>query len=220
MNSNRHDHPAIQPDAVDTEVASRPAQVSALSSAEALEVLRDTGVLKEGHFILTSGLHSDKFLLCAQALQYPQHAEALCRAMAEPFQAARVETVIGPALGGIILSYEVARALGARSIFAEKKPGGGMELKRGFTLRPGERVLAVEDALTTGGSIGQVIELAEEVGAKVIGAAVLVDRSGGKVNLGNPGVPLKALVTLNVDTYPADNCPLCRDGILLERPKG
>jgi orotate phosphoribosyltransferase len=187
------------------------------SSAEALEVLRDTGVLKDGHFILTSGLHSDKFLLCAQALQYPRHAEALCRAMAEPFREAGVETVMGPALGGIILSYEVARTLGARSIFTEKKPGGGMELKRGFMLRPGERVLAVEDALTTGGSIGQVIELAEEAGAKVIGAAVLVDRSGGTVSL---GVPFKALVTLNVDTYPPENCPLCRDGVLLERPKG
>lgn len=188
-----------------------------LSSDEVLKILRETGVVREGHFILTSGLHSDKFLLCAQVLQYPKHAEALCQTMAEPFRDAGVETVIGPALGGIILSHEVARALGARSIFAEKKPGGGMELKRGFALKPGELVLVVEDALTTGGSVSQVIELAEEVGAKVVGVAVLVDRSGGKVKL---GVPFKALVTLDVDTYQPDNCPLCRDGVLLERPKG
>lgn len=181
-----------------------------------LEVFRRTGVLREGHFLLTSGRHSPIFLLCAQALQYPAEAERLCRAMAEPYRDAGVDVVIGPAMGGVILAYETARALGARALFAEKAEGGRMEFRRGFVVRPGERVLSVEDAVTTGGSLRGAVAAARAAGGDVVGAACLVDRSAGRAGV---GAPLTSLVRLDIPSWDPDACPLCRDGTPLELPK-
>ncbi len=180
-----------------------------------LEQLKVWGVLREGHFLLTSGRHSNRFLLFAPAFSQPSAAEELGRAIAEQFEGQEIETVVGPAMGGVILAHEVARALGVRSIYAEKA-GEGMALKRGFALRPGERVLVVEDAVSTGGSVQKVLDICEQARAAVQGVGIIADRTGGQVDL---GVPLKALLTLEVPSYPADACPLCREGRPLERPK-
>lgn len=184
---------------------------------EVLAILRETGVLREGHFLLTSGLHSDRFLLLAQVLQYPEHTERLCREMAAPFQGEGVEVVVGPAVGGVLLAYEVARALGARAIFAEKAEGGGMALRRGFQLRPGERVLVVEDAISTGGSVRKVLDAIAPYQPKVVGVSALVDRSGGAVDF---GVPTRAVLTMTFPAWQPEECPLCRAGVELIRPKG
>lgn len=193
---------------------------------EVMDILEASGAVRRGHFRLTSGLHSDLFLLCAQVMQYPSHTARLAEAMARPFSDQRVEVVVGPAVGGIILAYEVARVLGARAMFAEKTGAkklppentgsSAMALRRGFSLRPGERALVVEDALTTGGSIGNVIEVVRAQGGHVIGAAVLVDRSGGKTDL---GVPLHALLRLEVRAWEPSQCPLCREHVPLLEPK-
>ena len=183
---------------------------------EAVSAILDrTGAVRRGHFLLTSGLHTDLFLLCAQVMQYPEVLAPLAAAMAAPFQEERVEVVAGPAVGGIILAYEVARQLRARSIFAERR-GEGMVLRRGFAVRPAERALVVEDALTTGGSTRQVIEAIRTAGADVVGVAALVDRSGGAIDL---GVPLHALLVMRVEAWPPEACPLCRAGVPLVTPK-
>jgi orotate phosphoribosyltransferase len=184
---------------------------------EVIAIFKQTGVLMEGHFLLTSGKHSPQFLQCSQALQFPEVGGQLGRGVADLFAGDQVETVIGPAMGGVILAYEIARALGARAIYAEKAEGGGFTLRRGFTLRPGERVLAVEDALTTGGSVRQVLELVGRLGATPVGVGALIDRSGGQVDL---GVPLRALVNLKIEAYDPGDCPLCRAGLAITRPKG
>lgn len=183
---------------------------------EVRAILEAAGAVRAGHFRLTSGLHSDFFLLCALVMQHPERAAALAAAMAGPYRGERVDAVIGPAVGGIILSYELARHLGARAIFAEKSAGGAMVLRRGFTLVPGERVLVIEDALTTGGSIRKVIDVVRAARAEVVGAAVLVDRSGGRVDL---GVPVRSLLTLEVNAWEPGQCPLCRAGVPLVEPK-
>lgn len=183
---------------------------------EVLAILESTGAVRRGHFRLTSGLHTDLFLLCAQVMQDPDLTAALAAAVAEPFQDQHVEVVIGAAVGGIILSYEVARQLGARAIFAEKSGPGAMALRRGFTLRPGERALVVEDALTTGGSVRNVIDAARAGGAQVLAVGALVDRSGGAIDL---GVPLRALLTMKVNVWDPGQCPLCRQGLPLVEPK-
>ncbi|MCQ2559280.1 MAG: orotate phosphoribosyltransferase, partial [Clostridia bacterium] len=135
-----------------------------------------------GHVKLTSGRHSDQYFQCALVLQHPQYCQKLCQTLAEKFAGAMVDTVIGPAMGGIIVAYEVARSLGVRSIFAERE-NGNMTLRRGFALQPGEKVLVVEDVITTGGSVREVIELVKAAGAEVVGAGVLVNRSGGQADL-------------------------------------
>lgn len=183
---------------------------------EVLRILRETGTLMEGHFLLTSGRHSGQFLLFSQALQFPPVAERLCRAMAEPFREAAVETVIGPAMGGVILAYEVARALGVRAMFAEKAGDGSMALRRGFRLRPGERVLVVEDAVTTGGSVEKVLAVVRDAGGVPVGVSVIADRSAGAVDF---GLPMRALVTLDIPSWLPADCPLCRQGLTLVRPK-
>lgn len=183
---------------------------------EVMEILEATGAVRRGHFLLTSGLHSDLFLLCAQVMQYPARTGRLAEAMARRFSDHKVQVVVGPAVGGIILAYEVARVLGARAIFAEKAASGAMALRRGFSLQHGERTLVVEDALTTGGSTRKVIEVVRAHGAHVIGAAVLVDRSGGTIDL---GVPLHALLPLEARAWDPAECPLCREHVPLIEPK-
>jgi len=173
------------------------------------------GVVREGHFLLTSGRHSSRFFLFAPAFSLPPVAEEIGRAIAARFEGQGIETVIGPAMGGIILAHEVARALGVRSVYAEKD-GERMTLKRGFTLRAGEKVLVVEDAISTGGSVDKVLAICREAGTDIAGVGVVVDRSHGAVDV---GVPMQALLTLGVPSWAPDDCPLCREGHLLERPK-
>jgi orotate phosphoribosyltransferase len=181
-----------------------------------IKLLKDTGVILEGHFLLTSGRHSNLFLQCSQLLQYPKETEAICSMMAEPYKRMKIDTVIGPAMGGVILAYESARQLDARAVYAEPS-GDKMILRRGFQIGNGEKVLVVEDAVTTGGSVKKVLTLLESVGARVVGIAVMVDRTAGKLNF---GLPYQALIEMEVESYQPEECPLCQKGILLEEPKG
>ena len=187
----------------------------ALHDEPILEVFRQAGALLEGHFLLSSGLHSPKYLQCALVLEDPARAERLCRQLARAFTDDRIECVIGPALGGILVAYELARALGVRSLFTERQDGK-MTLRRGFAVRPGERVLLAEDVVTTGGSLREVQDLITAAGAKIVAVAALVDRTSGR----DPGlgVPVTALVQVDVPTYAPDDCPLCRQGLPLVKP--
>ncbi|MDR7482185.1 MAG: orotate phosphoribosyltransferase [Armatimonadota bacterium] len=179
-----------------------------------LERLRQRKAVQEGHFLLTSGNHSSVYVQNALILQYPEDAAAIGRALAAQVRHLAPEVVLGPALGAVIVVHEVARALGTRGIFAERVDGR-MRLRRGFALRPGERVLLVEDVITTGGSLAEVADVVREAGGRVVGAAAIVDRSGGTVAL---GVPLAALVTLDLPVFPPDGCPLCAQGLPVEKP--
>jgi len=185
-----------------------------LNSEEVVSIFKKTGAMLSGHFKLTSGRHSDRYFQCAKVLQHPDHTGVLCRELAARFAGEDVSAVIGPATGGIIVSYETARALGVRGIFTERE-NGVMSLRRGFSIEPGERVLVVEDVITTGGSVLEVIDVVRSLGGVVVGAGVLVDRSGGKVDL---GVRKEALLVTEVISYDPDQCPLCRDGIPAVKP--
>lgn len=186
-----------------------------LDREEIIELFREAGVLLEGHFRLTSGKHSPEFLQCAQILRFPRHARRLAAMMAEPFAEAGVDKVVGPALGGLILSYEVAGYLDVEAMFTEKS-GGEMQLRRGFRARPGERILLVEDAVSTGGSVNSVMEIFSQLQADIVGVSVLVDRTGGTVDF---GVPFNAVITLDIPAYSPAECPLCRRGVPLVSPK-
>jgi len=179
-----------------------------------IDMFEETGAMLTGHFLLTSGRHSDRYFQCALVLQHPAYCEALCRELAARFSGDRVETVIGPAMGGVVISYEVARILKARSIFTERE-NGKMTLRRGFSVSPGERVLVVEDVITTGGSVREVIEYARERGAEVVGAGVLVDRSGGKAGL---GARTESLAQIPAVSYSPEECPLCGKGLPFVKP--
>ena len=151
-----------------------------MTNQEVIDVFRGTGALLEGHFVYTSGRHGRQFLQAARVMQYPRHTETLCRGMAEKFKDDRVELVVGPATGGIMLAYETARHLNCRCAYSEKDGQGGMAVKRGFALKSGTRVLVVEDIVTTGGSVKKTIEHLRARGADVVGVSVLIDRSGGE----------------------------------------
>ncbi|MDI6600755.1 MAG: orotate phosphoribosyltransferase [Thermoanaerobacteraceae bacterium] len=179
-----------------------------------LEILRDTGALLEGHFLLTSGNHSDRYIQCAKMTQYPEYCEDICRAMAKSFQDAHVDVVIGPAIGGILESYEVARQLKARSIFAERE-NGVLILRRGFEIKERERVLVVEDVTTTGSTTKEVIDLVKGYGGIVVGVTSIVDRSGGSIDF---GVSFKPLIIVDFNTYHPDECPLCKEGLPYIKP--
>lgn len=178
------------------------------------EAIRRTGVLSRGHFLLSSGRHSGQYMQCAKLLQYPEEAEQAGRALADLFREERVEVVIGPALGGIIIAHETARSLGVRCLFAERKDGV-MQLRRGFAIEQGERVLVVEDVVTTGGSVREVIRLVESLGGQVIGVGSLIDRSGGVSPF---AVPFRSLLRVDIQSYSPGECPLCREGIPAEKP--
>ncbi len=184
-----------------------------------LELFHRTGGYLRGHFRLTSGLHSPEYLQCAVVLQYPEHAAHLGAALAEALRSLiaslPVQVVGSPALGGIIIGHEVARALGARCVFTERDASGAMTLRRGFQVQPGEVAVVVEDVVTTGGSTREVIEVLRAAGADVIAAGSIIDRSGGQAEV---GVPRVSLATLNVITYPPEDCPLCREGLPLTKP--
>src|SRR5687768_8202223 len=170
-----------------------------------LDIFRKHGALLEGHFRLTSGLHSPGYLQCALVLQHPREAEACGEAIASLVRMLDVEAVLAPALGGIVIGHEVARALGVRALFAERQEAG-LTLRRGFSLLPGERVLVVEDVVTTGGSTRETIDVARSAGGTVVRAAAIIDRSGGEQGLDGP---CHALATVPFPTYPADAYPLC-----------
>jgi orotate phosphoribosyltransferase len=183
-----------------------------------LELFRDTGAYLSGHFRLTSGLHSPAYLQCALVLQYPRHAAELGGLVADELRNVApepVSLVASPALGGLIAGHEVARALDARFIFAERDADGRMALRRGFAVKPGEAAAVVEDVITTGGSTRDVVELLRAAGARVVAAGSIVDRSGGRAEV---GVPRVALVTLEVVTYDPAACPLCAQGLPVAKP--
>ena len=179
-----------------------------------LSLYRQSGALLEGHFRLTSGLHSTGYLQCALVLQHPQHAETLGRAIAERTRDLRPTVVLSPALGGLIIGHEVARGLGVRAIFAERQDGA-LTLRRGFFLDPADRVLVVEDVLTTGGSTRETMEVAKAAGGQVVGAASIVNRSGGAAAF---DVPLVSLLDIALPTYQPEACPLCAQGLPVVKP--
>src|SRR3954462_1524806 len=179
-----------------------------------LDLYRTSGALLEGHFRLTSGLHSSGYLQCARVPHHPLHAEALGRAIAGRVRDRRPAAVLSPALGGVIIGHEVARALGVRAIFAERQDGK-LSLRRGFTLEAGDRVLVVEDVMTTGGSTRETIEVARAAGGQVVGTASIVDRSGGTIAF---DVPFAALLEIALPTYDPDKCPLCAQGQPVVKP--
>ncbi len=184
-----------------------------MNQEEVLEVFKETNVLQEGHFKLSSGLHSDRYLQCAQVLQHPVEAQKLAKALAEKF-AEEIDVVVGPALGGVTLSYAVGLALETRTIFTERK-NGEMTLRRGFQLNPGEKVLIVDDVLTTGGSVKEVIDVISEFDIEIAGIATLVDRSGDEVEF---SYPIKSLLEVDVKTYQPEECPLCKKGVEINKP--
>ena len=187
-----------------------------IASADVERIFRDSGALREGHFILASGRHSTLYLEKFQVLQHPADTERLCGAIAWWARSIGVESVAGPTTGGIILAHEVARQLGVRAIYAERREGAtGREFRRGFSLGIGERVLVVDDIMTTGGSVQETIDAVRSAGGTVAAAAVLVDRSGGDARL---DVPVHSLWRLDIRSYAAAECPLCEKGIPATHP--
>lgn len=186
-----------------------------MSDQRILDEFVRVGGLLEGHFLLSSGLHSPRYLQCARVLQHPELAEWMCRELADRLGDVGAETVIGPAMGGIVVAYELARAMGTRGIFTERSDGR-MQLRRGFDLRPGERVVLAEDVVTTGGSLMEVLKVVRDAGAEPVAVATLVDRSGDRKP--DFGVPLAGLVRVDVPTYDPADCPLCAKGVELVKP--
>lgn len=185
-----------------------------LSGDDIIKILKESNALMEGHFILTSGLHSAQYIEKFRILEKPKYTVLLCKDIAEHFRKEQISVVAGPMTGGIIIAYEVARQLGVKSIFTERVEGK-MKFKRGFSLTGQDRVLIVEDIITTGGSIFEVIEEVNKFNSKIAGLGYLIDRSNGKVKF---PFPSHALLTLNIETYSPDDCPLCKKGIQAVKP--
>ncbi len=181
---------------------------------EIIEMFKSSQALLEGHFLLSSGLHSPQYFQCARVLQYPKHAERLCAEIADHYRDRDVTVVIAPAIGGIVIAQEIGRLLGVRSIFAEREKDW-MTLRRGFELFPDDRVLVVEDVVTTGGSVNEVIRLVEDNGVTLVGVGYIVDRSAGAVQFHPESF---SLLKMNVIAYQPDTCPLCSQGIKLVKP--
>ncbi len=179
-----------------------------MTSADLLQIFRDCGAVLEGHFQLSSGKHSDTYFEKFQVLQYPDQVELLCMNLADRFRDKNVDVVCGPTTGGMLIAYEVARQLGVRAVYAEREEGKRV-LRRGFHIERGERVLVVDDVLTTGLSVFEVLDMLKDYHANVVGAGIFVDRSGGTVNL---GVPTEALLSMVVKAFPPEECPLCKAG--------
>ena len=186
-----------------------------MSVIDVLSIFKRNKALLVGHFLLSSGKHSQHYLQCAKVLENPQLSAKLCRELAKKFRGKKIDAVIGPALGGITLAYELARALGARALFAERVKGV-MSLRRGFTLSAGERVLIAEDVITTGGSVKEVIKAIKPFGVKLVGVGALIDRSGQSSIFGK--VPLKSLKKIKVQAYTPAKCPLCKSDIPAVKP--
>lgn len=178
-----------------------------ISQETVKEVLIKAEVLLEGHFLLTSGRHSDKYMQCAKLLQYPEYSETIAAAIAQNFKDEQIDIVIAPAIGGIIIGYEVARQLKVKNMFAERVDGK-MTLRRNFEIPEGAKVLVVEDVVTTGGSVKEVMEVVKQQGGQVIGVGVIVDRSNGAVDF---GVPCRAALSMEVVSYAPEECPICKN---------
>jgi orotate phosphoribosyltransferase len=183
--------------------------------ADVERVFRESGALRDGHFVLASGKHSARYLEKFQVLQWPTSTAWLCGDIAEWARALGPQTIAGPTTGGIILAHEVGRQMDLRAVYAERAENGGREFRRGFELARGERVVVVDDIMTTGGSVQETMDAVAKAGATVVGAAVLVDRSGGRAAL---DVPFHALWTLDIPTYDAAACPLCARGEPITKP--
>jgi orotate phosphoribosyltransferase len=188
-----------------------------MNAQDVLSIFKQTGALLEGHFQLTSGLHSNQYFQCAKVLQHPEHCGSLCTVLASDARARSVQAVVAPALGGIVVGQEVGRQLGVRTMFTERKDGT-MQLRRGFEIARGERMLVCEDVVTTGGSVNEVIDLVLQAGGEVVGVSCIVDRSGGNVTF--PGYPGKhtAVLTMTAVTYKPESCPLCAAGSAAVKP--
>lgn len=180
-----------------------------MTQERAFEIFKEAGVLLEGHFLLTSGRHSNRYLQCAKIFRNTKYSEELCAALAEKYRNENIEIVIGPAMGAVQMAYEVSRALQCENFFTERGSDGKMALRRGFAVKPGQRVLVVEDVVTTGGSVREVIELVKQSGGIVVGVGSIVDRTGGKVDF---GVPYQAVVSMEVESWEPQDCPLCKAG--------
>lgn len=185
-----------------------------LGSIEILTIFKETGALLEGHFKLTSGLHSGTYFQCAKVFQYPEHAKKICTNIFEYFKNNEIDVVVSPAIGGIVVGYEVARLLRVKSIFTERKDGK-MTLRRGFKIRKNEKTLIVEDVTTTGGSVQEVIDVLKKKEADIVGIASIVDRSSGKAEF---NVPYYSTFQMEVTNYTPENCPLCNADIPLTKP--
>ncbi len=185
-----------------------------MTNEKILEIFEKTDALLNGHFLLTSGKHSKQYFQCAKVLQYPEYAELLSKIIADYFKSFEIDTVIAPAIGGIVVGQEVARQLNKKSIFAERV-NGKLTLRRGFEIGKGEKVLVCEDVVTTGGSVFEVIDIVKEYGGEVVGVGMIVDRSNGKVKF---GVPQISTLQLEVVTYEPEECPLCKEGIPAVKP--
>lgn len=186
-----------------------------MSNEQLMEILKDTTAYQEGHFKLSSGLHSGNYIQCSQLLKFPRIAEKVCSEIANLFKDDQIEMVVGPAIGGILVAYEVGRALNVPAIFAERE-NGVMTLRRGFHVEPGTRCLVTEDVLTTGGSAQEVVDLLEEKGAVVVAATSIIDRTAG--NTLKLKVPYRSLIQLTFPTYTADECPMCKEGMAIQKP--
>lgn len=184
-----------------------------MTKDQVLESLKKTGGLLKGHFVLTSGRHSDTYMQCAKLFVDPEESQKICAALANKLTSFGADMIVSPAVGGIIMGYEVAKQLGIKNIFAERVEGK-MTLRRGFELN-NNRVIVVEDVVTTGGSVKEIIDIVEKSGSKVLAVASIVDRSNGAVDF---GVPFVNLLSMEVISYPADECPLCKSGLSAERP--
>jgi orotate phosphoribosyltransferase len=179
-----------------------------MTKQEILQILKDSGALLEGHFILTSGLHSGQYIEKFRILEHPRYTEMLCKEIAEQYKGLNITAVVGPMTGGIIIAYETARHLGAKSIFTERI-NGRMQFRRGFTLSPDDNVIIVEDIITTGGSVKEVIEEVKRFGSTISGLSCLVDRSNSEAKF---SMPFKPLLVMDAVNYFPDDCPLCKSG--------
>lgn len=180
-----------------------------MTQERALEIFNEAGVLLEGHFRLTSGRHSNRYLQCAKIFRNTKYSEELCSALADKFRGDGVQIVIGPAMGAVQMAYEVSRSLGCENFFAERGDDGKMSLRRGFAVEPGQKVLVVEDVVTTGGSVREVMDLVQKSGGILVGVGSIVDRTAGKIDF---GVPFQAVVSLDVESWEPQDCPLCKSG--------
>ena len=187
-----------------------------IKTEEVMKKFEQAGAIKKGHFKLTSGVHSDTYIQCAQVMQYPGFMHNLCSELGRKFRGEDIDVIIGPAIGGIIISHVMAQVLGpwVRAIFTERE-NGKMTLRRSFEIKKDEKVLVVEDVTTTGGSVKEVIDIAKERGGQVVGVGVLIDRSGGRIDF---GVKMKSLLTLDIKSYQPGECPLCKKGIPVVKP--
>jgi len=187
-----------------------------IKTEEVMKKFEEAGAIQKGHFKLTSGVHSDTYIQCAQIMQYPEFMHNLCSELGKKFRGDDIDVIVGPAIGGIIMAHVMARVLGpwVRAIFTERE-NSKMTLRRSFEIKEGEKVLVVEDVTTTGSSVREVIDIVNSRQGKVVGVGVLIDRSGGKVDF---GIKTEKLLTVDIKTYLPEECPLCKKGIPVVKP--